>query len=91
MLNKFLYLFFVLFVLGCSYEGQKIQNYLDDPRSLIKDPHFMGYRENRDKLESRYLRKDLTYAEYLEQKEALDQEYAREVQERTAIVESQSR
>jgi len=71
---------------GCTYEGSTIKDYLEDPRSIIRDPHFTQYKEERDKLERQYLKKEITYAEYVEQMDALDETYSKEVQERNAIL-----
>ena len=69
---------------GCSYG----QNYLKNPESFIRDPHFAEYKKNRDALESSYLKKELTYAEYIKQKDRVDDKYSKEVQERTAVIMS---
>lgn len=81
-MNKGLLLICVLMIFGCSYG----QEYLDDPKSIIRDPHFNTYKHNRDELESSYLNKEITYAEYLEQKNKMDEKYSQEVQERTQII-----
>jgi hypothetical protein len=78
MTKKFFLFLTVLALCGCSYG----QDYLEDPGSLIRDPHFAAYQEKRDDLELRYLRKEITYAEYVEEKDALDQTYDKEIQER---------
>ena len=74
---------FVLF--GCSYG----QDYLKNPTSFIRDPHFTEYKNTRDDLESSYLSKEITYAEYIEQKDKIDEKYSKEVQERNAKISSQ--
>lgn len=70
---------------GCSYG----QDYLRNPTSFIRDPHFTEYKNNRDDLERTYLHKEITYAEYLEQKNKIDEQYSKEVQERNSKVISQ--
>ena len=82
MIKKSLLLFCALALFGCSYG----QNYLENPETLIRDPHFADYKEKRDNLEIKYLRKEITYAEYVEQKGRLDETYDKEVQERTNII-----
>ncbi len=67
---------------GCAYG----QEYLENPRSFIRDPHFTKYKENRDDLERSYLHKEITYAEYIEQKDTLDDNYTKEVQKRNKII-----
>jgi len=75
----------MIVIFGCSYG----QNYLKNPSSFIRDPHFTEYKNNRDDLESSYLSKEITYAEYIEQKEKIDEKYSKEVQERNSKVISQ--
>ena len=74
----------IMMIIGCSHS----QEYLDNPVSFIKDPHFSDYKDSRDDLESSYLRKEITYAEYMEQKGEVDNQYSREVQERDQIISS---
>lgn len=78
MTKKAFLLFCVLVFVGCSYG----QNYLKNPKTLLKDPHFAEYKENRDDLELQYLRKEIPYAEYIQQRDRLDATYDKEVQER---------
>ena len=73
----------VLFLAGCSTVQDKIETYTDEPENFVKDPHFGGYKTSLDDLESRYLKKEITYADYLEKKKELDEQYNKEVQERT--------
>ena len=82
MIKKSLLLFCVLALAGCSYG----QNYLENPETLIRDPHFADYKDKRDNLERQYLRKEITYVEYIEGKDRLDEKYDREVQARTDII-----
>ena len=83
MKKKMAALFLVVVVTGCTYAGERnLEDYLNDPKTWVKDPHFGNYQQERDALESRYLRKEISYAEYLEQRTALDDRYAREVAER---------
>ena len=72
-----------LFLVGCSTVQEKIETYTDEPENFVKDPHFGDYKTNLDELESRYLKKEITYAEYLERKKEIDEKYSKEVQERT--------
>ena len=74
----------MLVLFGCTYG----QDYLDNPVSFIRDPHFSEYKDNRDDLESSYLRKEITYAEYIEQKDKLDLTYTKEIQERDSVIMS---
>ena len=71
---------------GCSAGQEKIQTYLENPGKLLEDPHFAEYQKNLDALESRYLAKEITYAEYLEQKKGLDEKYTKEVKDREEII-----
>lgn len=83
-MKKGLLLLCALTLLGCTYG----QDYLKNPETIIRDPHFSAYKQKRDDLESAYLRKEITYAEYIEQRDRLDEIYAREVQERNAKIMS---
>lgn len=82
MIKKSIVLLCLLGIFGCSYG----QNYLENPETFIRDPHFTSYKKNRDDLESSYLRKEITYAEYIEQRDQLDEKYSQEVQERNSKV-----
>lgn len=66
----------LIFLTGCA---EKIESIIDDPGTLLKDPGFAGYQQRLDELESRYLRKEMTYAEYLEKKKAIEDNYEQEV------------
>lgn len=81
-MKKSLLLVCALVLFGCTYG----QDYLEKPSSFIRDPHFSAYKNNRDELESSYLRKEITYAEYIEQKNKIDEQYSKEVQERNSKV-----
>ena len=83
---RFIGLFLLSLVLtGCA---DKLQGYLDDPGTLLQDPHFMEYQESLDRAESQYLRKEITYAEYLDRKNRLDEKYAQDVLERQNVIEN---
>lgn len=82
MIKNVTILIFIFFTFGCTYEGRTLVDFLEDPRAIIKDPHFEEYKTKRDDLESQYLRKEITYAQYVEQMDELDERYAKEVQER---------
>jgi len=80
-MRKILLLFFVVAIAGgisCTY--------LENPETLIRDPHFAEYKQSRDDLEREYLQKKITYAEYLEQRRQLDEIYTKEVQERNSKI-----
>ena len=83
-MKKSLVLLCALMIFGCSYG----QEYLENPKSFIRDPHFTEYKKNRDDLERSYLRKEITYAEYIEQKDKMDEKYSKEVQERNSKIMS---
>ncbi len=73
---------------GCSYEGRGLGSYLNEPSTIIEDPHYSSYKEKKDAMESKYLRKEITYSEYLDETQKLDDMYAQEVDERTKIIDS---
>lgn len=87
-MKKTVTLLLLLLCVGCSYEGKTFEDYMDDPKSIIKDPHYGSYQSKRDALESRYLHKEITYPEYKEKLKELDDKYSREVEERTRIIQS---
>ena len=80
---KYLFLFILLFS-GCAYEGPGLTQYLEDPSSIVKDPHFAEYQTNLDNLEHLYLTDQVTYADYVKQKTELEDTYTQEVNERNA-------
>ena len=73
-MKKLFVILLVVFLFGC--------NYLEEPKYLIRDPHFTAYKEERDALERDYLQKELTYAEFIKKRDELDAEYDKEVLER---------
>ena len=68
-----------LLLAGCTYEGKKLDSYVNDPASIIQDPHFAGFQEKKDTVESQYLRKEINFAEYTKQIKELDDKYNQEV------------
>jgi hypothetical protein len=76
-------------VTGCSYSDGHMREYLDNPETILRDPGFTEYEESLNKLESRYLNGEITYAEYMSQKKEVENKYNKEVQERTEIIEGQ--
>ena len=83
-MKKSLLLFCMIVLFGCTYG----QDYLKNPSSFIRDPHFTEYKNKRDDLERSYLHKEITYAEYIEQKNKIDEQYSKEVQERNSKIAS---
>jgi len=83
-MKNIIFILLSIFVVGCSYEGKNVTEYLDDPGSIIKDPHFAAYKEERDALESQYLHGQIEYSDYKEKVDVLDQKYNKEVEERNA-------
>ena len=84
MIKKGILLVCALAVFGCSYG----QNYLKNPETFIRDPHFTEYKKDRDNLELQYLHKEINYAQYIEQKDRLDATYDRQVKERNDKIRS---
>ena len=82
MIKKLLLCVCVVSLVGCVYEGRKLSDYIENPRSFIRDPHFADYKEKRDAVESQYLSKEITYAQYVEQMRVLDDQYTKEINER---------
>jgi hypothetical protein len=82
MMKKSLVMICMLMLFGCSYGN----DYLENPETFIRDPHFTAYKNDRDELESVYLRKEITYAEYIQQKDKMDDKYNGEVQKRTSVI-----
>lgn len=89
MKKPVMFIALLLLCAGCTYEGRKLSEYIEEPQAIIKDPQFETYQEKRDALESRYLRKEITYADYVEKTEELDTSYSKEVQKRDEIIAPQ--
>ena len=87
-MNRIVIVLMVLALSGCTYTGQDPVKYLEEPQTIIQDPHFTQYKGKRDALESQYLNKEITYAEYVEQTKALDDQYNQEVEKREEIISS---
>lgn len=85
-MKRLFLLLFVVGFMGCAAGAEKLQTYIEEPKYLIRDPHFAEYEHKSEELEREYLHKKISYAEYIEQKNKLDEDYAREVQERDAII-----
>ena len=69
---------------GCS--SQKIMSYMEEPETLLKDPHYEGYKQDLNNLEKDYLDKKIEYAKYLEKRKEIEEKYSKEVQTREAII-----
>ena len=90
MSKKMLLLFLVSVLAGCTYAGEReLSDYIKEPSTIVRDPHFGNYKEKLDALEKQYLEKEITYAQYLEQKTALDDQYNKEVSERNQKIMGQ--
>jgi len=83
MLKRMMLLFLASAIVGCTYAGEReLRDYINEPSTIIRDPHFANYKEKLDAIEKEYLEKKITYAQYLERKTALDDQYDKEVEER---------
>ncbi len=69
---------------GCS--SQKIMGYIDEPQTILKDPHYEEHKAKLEQLEKSYLAGEMEYDQYLLKKKEMEDEYAKEVQEREAII-----
>ena len=49
-MKKRLWIITALVMAGCSYQGEDVRNYLENPPSLIKDPHFSEHQRKLDEL-----------------------------------------
>ena len=82
-------IFLITIMVGCTsydYEGKNLRTYIENPKYLLKDPHFEDYKKERDALESSYLSKEIEYPEYKKQLESLDKKYDNEVKKRDDII-----
>ena len=75
-----------LTLMGCAYKGQTLETYIEEPDTILKDPHFASYQDQADSLEKDYLNKKITYADYVEQKKQLDEKYNKEVDHRESVM-----
>ena len=90
MFKKMLLLFLALVLVGCTYAGEReLSDYIDEPATIVQDPHFGNYKGKLDALEKEYLEKKITYAQYLEQKTVLDDQYNKEVAQRNQKIMGQ--
>lgn len=90
MLKRMMLLFLASAIVGCTYAGEReLSDYINEPSTIVQDPHFGNYKEKLDALEKQYLEKEITYAQYLEQKTALDDQYNKEVEERNQKIMGQ--
>ena len=85
--RKILLAVLALALVGCA---DKIEGYLENPQTIVQDPHFGEYQQKLDDLEKKYLSRKITYAEYLEQKKGIDKIYTKEVQHREDIINNPS-
>ncbi|MFP4473066.1 MAG: hypothetical protein ACLFPX_04240 [Candidatus Omnitrophota bacterium] len=68
----------VLTLLGCSSMGR-----------ALKDPNFVGYEDRMERLESRYLNDEISYAEYRQMRDTIEGEYQKEADRNRVIVEGE--
>ena len=85
-MNRMIIILSVALLAGCTYTGQNPENYIDEPATILQDPHFGSYQQQGDELERQYLEKKMTYADYLEKKRVLDDKYSKDVKKRDAII-----
>ncbi len=85
-MNATVIFFFMILLAGCTYKGQDLETYIDQPETILRDPHYASYQEQSDDLEKQYLDKKMTYADYLEKKKTLDDKYSKEVKQREEII-----
>lgn len=88
-MKKIILIIFIVGLMGCTYQGEKLNTYINEPKYLIRDPHFARYTQERDELEKQYIEKKITYADYVEKRDALDLQYTKEVQERNNKISSE--
>jgi hypothetical protein len=89
MMRKFVFVMMFFMCVGCAFESNEFRDFINNSKILLQDPHYAQYKEKRDALEKQYLQKKITYAEYIEKRDRLDLNYAKEVQERTKIIEGE--
>ena len=82
-MKKMIVVLMVFLLMGCA---DKLNSYLDNPETIIQDPHYAEYQAQLDALEHKYLQKEISYAEYLEKKSQLDDTYTKEVKERNEVI-----
>lgn len=85
-MNKLWVVGLVMLLAGCTYEGKSLESYLEEPESIIKDPHYGEYQAKLDALESQYLHKEISYAEYVGKKKELEDIYTKEVRDRNDVI-----
>ncbi|OGX05952.1 MAG: hypothetical protein A2Z88_02655 [Omnitrophica WOR_2 bacterium GWA2_47_8] len=68
----------VVFLAGC--------NYIEKPKTLLRDPQFAKYHAELYELERAYIHKHITYDEYLTRRKELDDDYMREANDRERIL-----
>ena len=85
-MNIMIIILSVSFLAGCTYTGQNLEKYIDEPGTILADPHYGSYQQQGDNLERQYLEKKITYAEYVEQKKMLDDKYSKDVKKRDSII-----
>ncbi|OGX28084.1 MAG: hypothetical protein A2787_04890 [Omnitrophica WOR_2 bacterium RIFCSPHIGHO2_01_FULL_48_9] len=77
-MKKYLLILMACFFASCSY--------LNNPETLLQDPHYAAYKDKSDALGHEYLQGKIAYPEYLERKKQLDDNYSQEVQDRNAKI-----
>ena len=75
-------------VTGFCSCADKIERYVDNPKTILEDPLTVNYQQDLEDLERKYLHKEISYGDYLEQKKRLDDTYSQKVQRRQQIIET---
>ena len=89
MIKKGMLLILIFIAIGCAYEGKHLDDYLENPQLILKDPHFLAYQDQRAIFEHQYLHGQMTYAEFTEKMKTLDAKYLKEVKERNDKITAQ--
>ncbi len=72
---------------GCQYGQAGVGSLVENPPAILIDPSSKESQTRLDRVERRYLRGEITYAEYVDEKQEIERDYAREVSRREAIIE----
>ncbi len=83
-MKRWVIVFGLVAMAGCS----QLEGYVENPPSMLRDPHFAQYQEKQENLEKAFLHKEMSYSDYLQKKKQLEDQYTKEIEQRRDLIET---
>jgi hypothetical protein len=84
-MKKFILFLCLTAIAGCALGQHRVADVLDNP-GVFQDSLYTDYQQQADKIETRYLNKEISYADYVTKKQELEERYKKEADKRATII-----